>query len=113
MPSANLLLYFQDDVAVLDHWLLHGTHYARTRKLRHFSYKMFVVKNIFCSEEWLKRMDSNLTSIRTIFEATYDGKDSATKWIAYWRTFFISVAELFGYNNGDEWMVAHFLFKKK
>ncbi|KAJ8470932.1 hypothetical protein OPV22_025275 [Ensete ventricosum] len=86
--------HFEDDVAVLDHWLL-GTHYART------------------SEEWLKRMDSNLTSIRTIFEATYDGKDSATKWIAYWRTFFISVAELFGYNNGDEWMVAHFLFKKK
>ncbi|KAJ8470931.1 hypothetical protein OPV22_025274 [Ensete ventricosum] len=94
MPSANLLLYFQDDVTVLNHWLLNGTHYART------------------SEEWLKRMDGNLTSIRPIFEATY-GKDSATKWIAYWRTFFISVAELFGYNNGDEWMVAHFLFKKK
>ncbi|THU61150.1 hypothetical protein C4D60_Mb07t20250 [Musa balbisiana] len=94
MPSANLLLYFQDDVAVLNHWLLNGTHYART------------------SEEWLKRMDSNLTSIGPIFEATY-GKDSATKWIAYWRTFFISVAELFGYNNGDEWMVALFLFKKK
>ncbi|URE18482.1 rRNA small subunit methyltransferase G [Musa troglodytarum] len=94
MPSANLLLYFQDDVAVLNHWLLNGTHYART------------------SEEWLKRMDSNLTSIRPIFEATY-GMDSATKWIAYWRTFFISVAELFGYNNGDEWMVALLLFKKK
>uniref|UniRef100_A0A0D9WRF3 Methyltransferase domain-containing protein n=1 Tax=Leersia perrieri TaxID=77586 RepID=A0A0D9WRF3_9ORYZ len=46
------------------------------------------------------------------FEKTY-GKESATKWIAYWRTFFISVAELFGYNNGGEWMVAHFLFQKK
>ncbi|KAG5045066.1 hypothetical protein JHK86_014472 [Glycine max] len=41
------------------------------------------------------------------------GKDSATKWTAYWRTFFITVAELFGYNNGEEWIVAHFLFKKK
>lgn len=57
-------------------------------------------------------MDCNLNSIRPIFEATY-GKDSATKWTAYWRTFFISVAELFGYNNGDEWMVALYLFKKK
>ncbi|KAJ4769826.1 (S)-coclaurine N-methyltransferase [Rhynchospora pubera] len=94
MPSANLLLYFQDDVTVVNHWLVNGTHYSMT------------------SEEWLKRMDKNISSIRPIFETTY-GKESAVKWIAYWRTFFISVAELFGYNNGDEWMVAHFLFKKK
>lgn len=94
MPSANLLLYFQDDVSVVSHWLVDGKHYAQT------------------SEEWLKRMDSNLGSIRPIMESTY-GEDSATKWTVYWRTFFIAVAELFGYNNGDEWMVAHFLFKKK
>ncbi|GJM98121.1 hypothetical protein PR202_ga15098 [Eleusine coracana subsp. coracana] len=57
-------------------------------------------------------MDKNIISIRPIFEETY-GKESTTKWIAYWRTFFISVAELFRYNNGDEWMVAHYLFRKK
>ncbi|KAL5698637.1 hypothetical protein ACHQM5_029648 [Ranunculus cassubicifolius] len=94
MPSANLLLYFQDDVSIVNHWLVNGKHYAQT------------------SEEWLKRMDQNLTVIKPIMETTY-GKDSATKWTAYWRTFFISVAELFGYNNGEEWMVVHFLFKKK
>ncbi|KAJ4709013.1 (S)-coclaurine N-methyltransferase-like [Melia azedarach] len=94
MPSTNLLLYFQDDVSVVDHWLVNGKHYAQT------------------SEEWLKRMDKNLASIRPIMESTY-GKDQAVKWTVYWRTFFIAVAELFGYNNGDEWMVAHFLFKKK
>ncbi|KAJ4951578.1 hypothetical protein NE237_028410 [Protea cynaroides] len=94
MPSANLLLYFQDDVSIVNHWLVNGTHYART------------------SEEWLKRMDQSMTSINPIMESTY-GKDSAVKWISYWRTFFISVAELFGYNRGEEWMVAHFLFKKK
>lgn len=94
MPSANLLLYFQDDVTVVNHWLVNGMHYART------------------SEEWLRRMDQNLASIRPIFETTY-GKDSATKWIAYWRTFFIAVAELFGYSNGEEWMIALYLFKKK
>ena len=64
-----------------------------------------------CSEEWLKRMDKNSASIKPIMESTY-GKDSAVKWTVYWRTFFISVAELFGYNDGEEWMVAHFLFKK-
>ncbi|KAK4338619.1 hypothetical protein RND71_043106 [Anisodus tanguticus] len=94
MPSADLLLYFQDDVSVVNHWLVNGKHYAQT------------------SEEWLKRMDQNKKSIKPIMESTY-GKDSAVKWTVYWRTFFISVAELFGYNNGEEWMVAHFLFKKK
>ncbi|XP_058213228.1 (S)-coclaurine N-methyltransferase-like [Rhododendron vialii] len=94
MPSANLLLYFQDDVSVVNHWLVNGKHYAKT------------------SEEWLKRMDKNLSSIKPIMEATY-GKDSAIKWTVYWRTFFIAVAELFGYNDGEEWMVALFLFKKK
>ncbi|KAL4301524.1 (S)-coclaurine N-methyltransferase isoform X1 [Arachis ipaensis] len=100
MPSANLLLYFQDDVTVLNHWLVNGKHYAQTSK------------NISCSEEWLKRMDKNITTIKPIMESTY-GKDSAVKWTVYWRTFFIAVAELFGYNDGEEWMVAHFLFKKK
>lgn len=68
--------------------------------------------NSSCSEEWLKRMDKNMSTIKPIMESTY-GKDSATKWTVYWRTFFIAVAELFGYNNGEEWMVVHFLFKKK
>ncbi|KAJ4830155.1 hypothetical protein Tsubulata_042905 [Turnera subulata] len=94
MPSANLLLYFQDDVSIVNHWLVNGKHYSKT------------------SEEWLKRMDKNLASIKPIMESTY-GKDQSLKWTVYWRTFFIAVAELFGYNNGDEWMVAHFLFRKK
>lgn len=94
MPSANLLLYCQDDVSVVDHWLVNGKHYART------------------SEEWLKRMDSKMASIKPIMADTY-GSDASVKWTVYWRTFFISVAELFAYNDGDEWMVAFFLFKKK
>lgn len=94
MPSANLLLYFQDDVSIVNHWLVNGKHYSKT------------------SEEWLKRMDKNLASIKPIMESTY-GKDQSLKWTVYWRTFFISVAELFGYNNGEEWMVANFLFRKK
>ncbi|XP_010526045.1 PREDICTED: (S)-coclaurine N-methyltransferase-like [Tarenaya hassleriana] len=94
MPSANLLLYFQENVLIVDHWLVNGKHYAHT------------------SEKWLKRMDKNLEAIKEIMEMTY-GKEESVKWRVYWRTFFIAVAELFGYNNGDEWMVSHFLFKKK
>lgn len=58
-------------------------------------------------------MDKNSALVKPIMESTY-GKDQALKWTVYWRTFFISVAELFGYNNGEEWMPAHYyLFKKK
>ncbi|EEF46104.1 conserved hypothetical protein [Ricinus communis] len=87
-------IYLQEDVSVVNHRLVNGKHYAQT------------------SEEWLKRIDWNLHSIKAIMVSTY-GKDQVLKRTIYWRTFFIAVAELFGYNNGEEWMVAHFLFKRK
>lgn len=58
-----------------------------------------LTKHFGCSEEWLKRMDQNISSIKLIMESTY-GKDLALKWTVYWRTFSIAVAELCGYNNG-------------
>ncbi|XP_060673624.1 (S)-coclaurine N-methyltransferase-like [Ziziphus jujuba] len=94
MPSVNLLLYFQDDVSVVNHWLVNAKHAERT------------------GEEWVKKMDRNMSSIKPLMESTY-GKDSAVKWTVYWRTFFIHTAEFFKYNNGEEWMVSHMLFKKK
>lgn len=57
-------------------------------------------------------MDQNISFIKPIMETTYD-KDSAVKWTVNWRTFFIYNTELFGYNNGEEWMISHILFKKK
>lgn len=94
MPSDDLLLYFPKHVAIEKHWHVPGTHYSKT------------------SEKWLKNMDNNENDIRRIFAKTY-GEEQVTKWIAYWRIFFMACAELWGYNNGEEWMVSQYLFVKK
>jgi cyclopropane-fatty-acyl-phospholipid synthase len=93
MPSHHLLLYYQQDLKIQGHWCLNGTHYART------------------AEAWLKLLDKNLRMITPILEKTY-GRGEARKWRAYWRTFFMSCAELWGYKGGEQWIVSHYLFTK-
>ena len=94
MPSDDLLLYFQSDLQLREHWHVPGVHYQKT------------------AEAWLANMDRARASILPLFESTY-GRADARKWWVYWRVFFMSCAELWGYRGGEEWIVSHYLFQRR
>jgi cyclopropane-fatty-acyl-phospholipid synthase len=93
MPSDDLLLYFNEDLKIENHYHWDGTHYQKT------------------AECWLQNMDAYKAEIMPILSNTY-GAENATKWWVYWRIFFMACAELWGYKNGTEWFVSHYVFKK-
>lgn len=92
MPSHTLLLNFQKDLVIENQWGVGGVHYAKTL------------------DAWLDRMDNNMDLVQPILHKTY-GEDWM-KWYINWRLFFIICSETFGFRDGSEWAVSHYLFSK-
>lgn len=94
MPSADTLLQFQEHLVIEDYWRMSGTHYERT------------------AEAWLDNLDASSEEALEIFRSTY-GAVEAKRWVRRWRMFFLACAELFGYRDGTEWVVAHYRFARR
>ena len=87
MPSLRLLHHFQRDLRITDEWQLAGTHYART------------------AEAWYARLMAHRHELAGVL----GGRARVERW----RVFFLACAELFGYRDGREWLVAHYRFVRR
>jgi cyclopropane-fatty-acyl-phospholipid synthase len=94
MPSDDLLLYFQKDLILESHWRLNGKYYQKT------------------ANAWLKNLEANRKEILPILVEVY-GPDNASRWFQRWRIFFMACKELWGYENGEEWLISHYRLKKR
>lgn len=93
MPADSQLLHYQDHMQIESHWRVSGRHYQRT------------------AEAWLRNLDANRDEVATILRKPYG--ERAARMTNLWRVFFMSCAELWGFDNGREWLVSHYLLRPR
>ncbi len=114
MPSADLLLRFQEDMEFETDWKVSGTHYAKTARA------------------WLENLDAHRAELTELLAAEVAGTHNAASdpsgagaqdatsarahaavMLRRWRVFFMACEELWGYRGGSEWYVHHYRFRPR
>ncbi len=93
MPNFHYLKNFTEDFLLSQYWEINGLHYQKT------------------ALAWLDNLNKNKSSIIKLFSENQI--QQAELYWQYWRLFFLSCAELFGYNQGRDWFVGHYLLIRK
>ncbi|MFU8833080.1 MAG: SAM-dependent methyltransferase [Wenzhouxiangella sp.] len=91
MPAADTLLWFQDDLAIEQRWMVNGRHYARTARA------------------WLDKLDRSRAEA---LAALQGASEEPERQLQRWRMFFMACEELFAWRGGAEWMVGHYRFTR-
>jgi len=94
MPSDDLLLHYQKDLHLLDHWRVSGEHYQKTLRA------------------WLDKMDRAETAVKKVLGETY-GPENLNQWWVNWRLFFLACEMTWAFRGGREYLVSHYLFEKE
>jgi len=87
MPSDDLLPRVRGALALESHWVVPGTHYART------------------AEAWHRNLLARSSAAAAALQLP---PAEARRQIRRWRIFFLACAELFGFSGGREWFVSHY-----
>jgi cyclopropane-fatty-acyl-phospholipid synthase len=93
MPASDTLLWFQRDLKIEQRWHVDGSHYQRT------------------ADHWLQNQDAARNDVMAVMREAY-GEATAALWFQRWRMFWMACAEMFGYADGQEWLVAHYRFAR-
>lgn len=94
MPSWDLPLMFDEHMTLESRWRVNGRHYALTCR------------------DWLINLDRRRDAvIRSLDKGT--NPESANRQFQRWRMFVMACEELFGWNDGEEWFVGHYLLKPR
>eukprot|EP00614_Pseudopedinella_elastica_P000282 CAMPEP_0172602146 /NCGR_PEP_ID=MMETSP1068-20121228/22361_1 /TAXON_ID=35684 /ORGANISM="Pseudopedinella elastica, Strain CCMP716" /LENGTH=363 /DNA_ID=CAMNT_0013403425 /DNA_START=15 /DNA_END=1106 /DNA_ORIENTATION=- len=93
IPSTKLFLFFTEHLVVDESWYLSGSLYARTL------------------DAWLSAMHASRRKIKQVFAA--NGYKSPTYEFQKWRMFYLMSSVSFGFNGGNEWMVAYYTMSKR
>ncbi|WP_426571904.1 SAM-dependent methyltransferase [Aquihabitans sp. McL0605] len=94
MPSDDWFLHLQSDLVCTDHWQLSGEHYEKT------------------ANAWIDNHRAHRKQILAVLAAD-GGSRHARVWYRRWTAFFTGCAQLWGYRDGRDFGVSHYLFEPR